>query len=67
MKHFSIGILWRVLWLTLSLCALLYLVPDEQWVLSVLMALVSAVSVFQLYYYATSTNRKLARFFESVR
>lgn len=67
MKHFSIGILWRVFWLTLSLGGLFYFVPDEQWILSALMAFMSAIAVFQLYYYATSTNRKLARFFESVR
>ncbi|AEI48395.1 sensor histidine kinase [Runella slithyformis] len=67
MKHFSIGILWRVFWLVLSLCALLYFVPDEQWVLSALMAFMSALAIFQLYYYTTGTNRKLARFFESVR
>ncbi len=48
MKHFSIGILWRIFWLILSLCALLYFVPDEQWVLSAFMAFMSAIAVFQV-------------------
>ncbi|MDF7816012.1 ATP-binding protein [Runella sp. MFBS21] len=67
MRHFSIGILWRILWLVASISALIYFFPQQQWVLSALIGLVCLIAVIQLYYYVTNTNRKLARFFESVR
>ena len=67
MKHFSIGILWRIIWLAACLGAIPVLVLQKQWVAVGSLALLAAVAAYQLYVYVTNINRKLARFFESVQ
>ncbi len=69
MKHFSIGILWRVLLLVLAGLGLGYLVSrtPPNWMLVMMMLVVVFFLGNGLYTYVTSFNRKFVRFLESVR
>lgn len=67
MKHFSIGVLWRISWLVICVGTGVYFWEKQQWTLVGFLCLLSAIATWQLYYYVTNINRKLARFFESVR
>ena len=67
MKHFSIGILWRLTLLTLFLVIVVYFITEKQWLLAGFALLVVGGMFFSIFTYVTSVNRKLARFFESVR
>ncbi len=69
MKHFSIGILWRVLLLILAGLGLGYLVSrtPPNWMLVMMMLVVVFFLGNGLYTYVTSFNRKFVRFLESVR
>ncbi len=67
MKHFSIGILWRLTVLTLFLVIIVYFISEKQWLLAGFALLVAGGMFFSIFTYVTSVNRKLARFFESVR
>ncbi|MEZ4900834.1 MAG: ATP-binding protein [Spirosomataceae bacterium] len=67
MKHFSIGVLWRIGWLVVCVGTAVYFWEKQQWTLMALLGLLSGIATWQLYYYVTNINRKLARFFESVR
>lgn len=67
MKHFSIGILWRLAIQTLLLAGFAYFVLQKQWFLSFFILFGIAINYYLLFSYVTSVNRKLARFFESVR
>lgn len=67
MKHFSIGVLWRVGWLVICVGAAVYFGEKQQWTMVSLLGLLSGIATLQLYHYVTNVNRKLARFFESVR
>lgn len=67
MKHFSIGVLWRISWLVICVGTGVYFWEKQQWTLVGFLCLLSAIATWQLYYYVTNINRKLARFFEFVR
>ncbi len=67
MKHFSIGILWRLIVLTLFLAIIVYFISEKQWLLAGFALLLAGGMFFSIFTYVTSVNRKLARFFESVR
>ncbi len=69
MRHFSIGILWRVLLLIAAGLGLGYLLSKEQ-SNGMLVMMMTVVVLFMgngLYTYVTSFNRKFVRFLESVR
>ncbi len=69
MKHFSIGILWRVLLLVLAGLGLGYLLsqPAPNGMLVMMMMIIVFFLGNSLYRYVTSFNRKFVRFLESVR
>lgn len=69
MRHFSIGILWRVFLLVLAGLGLGYLVSrtPPNWMLVMMMLVVVFFLGNGLYIYVTSFNRKFVRFLESVR
>ena len=67
MKHFSVGILWRIFWLAACLCPLPFLVVEKQWVGVGCLGILAIMAAYQLYLFATNINRKLSRFFESVQ
>ena len=69
MRHFSIGILWRVSWLVLCGIGLGYVLvqPDKQWIWVVILLVATVYFAYELYGYVTSFNRKFVRFLESVR
>lgn len=69
MKHFSIGILWRVLLLVLAGLGLGYLLsqPAPNGMLVMMVMIVVFFLGSGLYNYVTSFNRKFVRFLESVR
>jgi len=67
MRHFAIGILWRVGILSIVLMGLVYFFLQDQWSAVGLFGILGALIFFWIFNYTTSINRKLARFFESVR
>jgi len=67
MRHFAIGILWRVGILSIVLMGLVYFFLQDQWSAVGLFGILVALIFFWIFNYTTSINRKLARFFESVR
>jgi nitrogen fixation/metabolism regulation signal transduction histidine kinase len=67
MRHFAIGILWRVGILSIVLMGLVYFFLQSQWSAVGLFCILVALIFFWIFTYTTSINRKLARFFESVR
>lgn len=67
MRHFAIGILWRVGILSMVLMGLVYFFLQDQWSAVGLFGILGALIFFWIFNYTTSINRKLARFFESVR
>lgn len=69
MKHFSIGILWRVLLLVLAGLGLGYLLSQAapNGMLVMMMMIIVFFLGNGLYRYVTSFNRKFVRFLESVR
>jgi nitrogen fixation/metabolism regulation signal transduction histidine kinase len=67
MRHFAIGILWRVGILSIVLMGLVYFFMQSQWSAVGLFCILAALIFFWIFTYTTSINRKLARFFESVR
>jgi len=67
MRHFAIGIIWRVGILSIVLMGLVYFFLQGQWSAVGLFSILVALIFFWIFTYTTSINRKLARFFESVR
>jgi two-component system, NtrC family, nitrogen regulation sensor histidine kinase NtrY len=67
MRHFSIGILWRIILLAILISPLYYLFLQKNWLLLFLLSVTAIFSIANLYYYVNNVNRKLASFFESVR
>jgi two-component system nitrogen regulation sensor histidine kinase NtrY len=67
MRHFAIGIIWRVGILSLVLMGLVYFFLKDQWSAVGLFSILVAIIFVWIFTYTTSINRKLARFFESVR
>jgi two-component system, NtrC family, nitrogen regulation sensor histidine kinase NtrY len=67
MKHFSIGVIWRLAVLTLCLAGIFYFLQEKQWLPTFLSFVFLGLAFFSLFNYVSSVNRKLARFFESVR
>ncbi len=69
MRHFSIGILWRVLLLVLAGLGLGYLLsqPAPNGMLVMMMMIMVFFLGNGMYRYVTSFNRKFVRFLESVR
>lgn len=67
MRHFAIGIIWRVGILSIVLMGLVYFFLQNQWSAVGLFSILVALIFFWIFTYTTSINRKLARFFESVR
>lgn len=67
MRHFAIGIIWRVGILSIILMGLVYFFLQGQWSAVGLFSILVALIFFWIFTYTTSINRKLARFFESVR
>ena len=68
-RSFSVSFLWRILLLSLSITGAVAaaLWPKPQFGLAFLMGIVASGVAFSLYRYVNDTNRRLARFFESVR
>jgi nitrogen fixation/metabolism regulation signal transduction histidine kinase len=67
MRHFAIGIIWRVGILSIILMGLVYFFLQGQWSAVGLFSILVALIFYWIFTYTTSINRKLARFFESVR
>ncbi|AFK03127.1 integral membrane sensor signal transduction histidine kinase [Emticicia oligotrophica DSM 17448] len=67
MKHFSIGVLWRLAMLTLLLLTGINLAMSKQWLPASLLIILAGIMFYITYSYVVSVNRKLVRFFESVR
>ncbi|MFN3849382.1 MAG: sensor histidine kinase [Spirosomataceae bacterium] len=67
MKNFSIGITWRILVLAAFICPIPFLINQKNWLLVFLLGSISISLLFNLFHYVNNVNRKLARFFESVR
>ncbi|MCU0326114.1 MAG: ATP-binding protein [Spirosomaceae bacterium] len=67
MKNFSIGITWRILVLAVFICPIPFLINQKNWLLVFLLGSISISLLFNLFHYVNNINRKLARFFESVR
>jgi two-component system, NtrC family, nitrogen regulation sensor histidine kinase NtrY len=67
MRHFSIGILWRIILLAIFISLIAYFYLSKNWLAIFLFALATVFSITNLYYYTNNINRKLASFFESVR
>ncbi|PLK46028.1 MULTISPECIES: PAS domain-containing sensor histidine kinase [Emticicia] len=67
MRHFAIGIILRISVLSVTLLAMVYYFLQNQWSAVGLFGILSALVFFWIFTYTTSINRKLARFFESVR
>jgi two-component system, NtrC family, nitrogen regulation sensor histidine kinase NtrY len=66
-RRFSYALLWRVIGLALALAVAFYGIFDHNTSL-VLLGLASvAFTFYRLYRYVNDTNRRLARFFETVR
>ncbi len=68
-RSFSMSFLWRILLLSLSITGTVAaaLWPKPQWGLAFLMGIIASGIAFSLFRYVNETNRRLARFFESVR
>jgi two-component system, NtrC family, nitrogen regulation sensor histidine kinase NtrY len=67
MKHFSTGVLLRIVWLAVCVGPLPFLWVQKQWVGVGCLSILAGIAAYQLYYYTTNINRKLTRFFESVQ
>jgi nitrogen fixation/metabolism regulation signal transduction histidine kinase len=69
MRHFSIGILWRVILLVTAGLGLGYLIsrPPINSMLVMIMLVIVFFIAQNLYHYVTTFNRKFVRFLESVR
>lgn len=67
MKHFSIGTLWRLGILSLFLTGFIYFLLQKQWFAAFISFIFVGIFFYSIFSYVTSANRKLARFFESVR
>ena len=67
MKHFSTGVLWRILVLNASVVGITLAAMAKMWALAFIAAVVVVFFVVNMYQYVTNTNRKLTRFLESVR
>ncbi|HLP92905.1 MAG TPA: ATP-binding protein [Saprospiraceae bacterium] len=68
-RTFSIALIWRIVLLSLAIAAaaVAAMWPEPQPGLSLLMLLVALGLAISLFRYVNDTNRRLARFFESVR
>jgi nitrogen fixation/metabolism regulation signal transduction histidine kinase len=68
-RSFSMSFLWRILLLSLSITGTVAaaLWPKPQFGLAFLMGIIASGIAFSLFRYVNETNRRLARFFESVR
>ncbi|WP_234736834.1 sensor histidine kinase [Tellurirhabdus bombi] len=68
MKHFSVGIFWRLLLLSIGVGLMIYCrLQSYSSLLLLTLFVVNCFLFFFLYRYVTSLNRKLTRFLESVR
>jgi len=67
MRHFAIGIILRIGVLSLILLGLVYFFLQNQWSAVGLFGILAGIVFFWIFNYTTTINRKLARFFESVR
>lgn len=67
MRHFAIGIIWRVSILGIVLMGLVYFLLQNQWSAVGLFSILVGLIFLWIFTYTTAINRKLARFFESVR
>ena len=74
-KRFAIGLIWRIaviilLAITLAYCAVTIVQTKDAtvyWLFSLLVFGIIVYRGFNLFQYANSTNRKLARFFDSIQ
>ncbi len=68
-RTFSVALIWRIVLLSLAIVAAVAAAmwPEPQPGLSLLMVLLALGAAFSLFRYVNDTNRRLARFFESVR
>lgn len=68
-RSFSVSFLWRILLLSLSITGTVAaaLWPEPKYGLAFLMGIVASGVAISLFRYVNETNRRLARFFESVR
>ena len=68
LRHFRLGVLWRVLLLLLLMGLLFYLIVFEQkYVTTFITGLLLIGLTVNLIRFAESTNRRLVRFFDSIR
>jgi two-component system nitrogen regulation sensor histidine kinase NtrY len=67
MKRFSIQIILRIVFLAIFLCPIPFFWKSESWAILFIFAFFAFFSGISLYHYATSVNKKLVRFFESIQ
>lgn len=68
LRHFRLGVLWRVLLLLVFMGLFLYLVVfEEKYVTTTITGLILLALTINLIRFAESTNRRLVRFFDSIR
>lgn len=68
-RSFSLALSWRIVLLTLAIAAAAtaFFWDTPQYMLGVVFAIVAIIMAVNLFRYVNETNRRLARFFESVR
>lgn len=67
-KNFRLTIIFRLILLTLSLCTVLYLFQfEDKYITVTLLCFLVIYQVYDLFIYVDHTNKKLKRFFESIR
>jgi len=67
-KNFRLGVLVRIVIISLTLFALIFLVFEtEKYLSATLVACLLVYEVYNLFYYVENTNRKLTRFLEYIK
>jgi len=66
-RTFTAIFAWRIAFLSLAITAAVVSAVNHRWALCFLLSLVAIWLAFSLFRYVNDTNRRLARFFESVR
>ncbi len=69
LRTFSVALAWRIVMLgvAIAVAVVLAMLKEPQFALALLFAIVAIGFAFSLFRYVNDTNRRLARFFESVR
>lgn len=67
MKHFSIGIIFRVIFIAVTALVVAYYYLASNWILTGFFVLVLGGLTANLFHYVTLLNRKMKRLFESIQ